>query len=101
MTKHSKKAKKARMTKLTKKAKAIARARRHRLPEFARKKPPPVVVNKLALRPGHIVSVTVPVDHTPVVVADHGERRVEIVPVPLPVVRKKSWWQEMFGPQDY
>jgi predicted dinucleotide-binding enzyme len=89
------------MVKLTKKAKAIARARRNRLPEFARKKPAPVVVNKVALQPGHVVSVTVPVDHTPVVVADHGERRVEIVPVPLPVVRaKRGWWQEMFGPYE-
>lgn len=96
----TKRTKKARMVKLTKKAKAIARARRNRLPEFARKKPPPVVVNKVALMPGHVVSVTVPPDHTPVVVADHGERRVEIVPVPLPVVRKKTWWKEMFGPYE-
>jgi hypothetical protein len=97
----TKRTKKARMVTLTKKAKAMARARRNRLPEFARKKPAPVVVNKVALEPGHVVSVTVPPDHTPVVVADHGERRVEIVPVPLPVVRaKRGWWQEMFGPYE-
>ena len=91
----TKRTKKARIVKLTKKAKAIARRAAH-----PRKKPP-VVVNKVALRPGHVLSATVPVGHAPVVVQDHEERRVEIVPVPLPVVKEKRWWERMFGPQDY
>jgi hypothetical protein len=96
----NKQTKKARMVKLAKKAKAIARvtrASKRRLPQLKK----PVVVNKVALVPGHVVSISVPPDHTPVVVADHDERRVEIVPVPLPVVRaKRGWWQEMFSPYE-
>jgi hypothetical protein len=65
-----------------------------------RKKKAPVV-KKVVLTPKSVLRVVVPPKHAPVVVADQSARTVEIVPVPLPVVRKKrGWWQELFSPYE-
>jgi hypothetical protein len=68
-------------------------AKKHRKKPAVKKR---VKVQKVALAPKQVLSVTVPARHTPLVVTA-ADRRVEVVPVPK---KKRGWWETMLYGDD-